>query len=107
MLRGSAILLIVFNVDKRSHNFCLHESYYRGIRHFDQSRITPREYVHLVNNLHYKHFVAVQHHCFYCSVHPSMDTMSTDPFSIEWNETKIATETIKWTLGACQRRNET
>jgi hypothetical protein len=29
MLRGSAILLIVLIVDKRSHNFCLHESYYR------------------------------------------------------------------------------
>jgi hypothetical protein len=29
-----------------------------------------------------------------------MDTTSTDPFSIEWDKTKIATETIKWTLGA-------
>jgi hypothetical protein len=29
-----------------------------------------------------------------------MDTTSTNPFAIEWDKTKIATETIKWTLGA-------
>jgi hypothetical protein len=29
-----------------------------------------------------------------------MDSSPNNPFSIEWDETKVATETIKWTLGA-------
>jgi hypothetical protein len=29
-----------------------------------------------------------------------MDSTSNDLFSIEWDETKLATEPIKWTLGA-------
>jgi hypothetical protein len=29
-----------------------------------------------------------------------MDYTSTDPFSIEWDETKTTTETVKWALGA-------
>jgi hypothetical protein len=29
-----------------------------------------------------------------------MDATPTDLFSVEYNETKVTTETIKWTLGA-------
>jgi hypothetical protein len=29
-----------------------------------------------------------------------MDSSPNNPFSVEWDETKVATETIKWTLGA-------
>jgi hypothetical protein len=44
--------------------------------HFDQNHITSHAYV------------------------PTMDAYLNDPFSVEYDETKIATETIKWTLGA-------
>jgi hypothetical protein len=66
--------------------------------HFDQNNcITPCVYVHLVN----WHFVAelvilfTVVHCTY----PTMDSSPNNPFSVEWDETKATTETIKWTLG--------
>jgi hypothetical protein len=45
---------------------------------------------------------------FHCSalhqcaapIHPTMDSSQNDPFAIEWDKTKVSTESIKWTLGA-------
>jgi hypothetical protein len=64
-----------------------------GIRHFDQNyHITPlcvrvsREFFIIVHCTPLLRFI--------------MDISQNDLFSVKWDKTKIATKTIKWTLGA-------